>query len=139
MVKKVVIPAINSVLTVVVFGSEPNNAFNLFISYITIVFSLFYLPHFQNLVILFSGKTKIIKNNEECLILQVFNSLECLILQISAYQNALFYTFRGIQNALFCKFRYKLNHHTNLHIKLEKIWLKADYPLYPPNVNKSKS
>ena len=86
MVKKVVIPAINSVLTVVVFGSKPNNAFNLFITYITIVFSLFSLPHFQNLVILFSGRTKIIKNNEEC-----------LILQISAYQNALFYIFQGIQ------------------------------------------
>ena len=57
MVRKVVIPAINSVLTVVVFGSKPNNAFNLFISYITIIFlnfsilSLYSLPHFHNPVI----------------------------------------------------------------------------------------
>lgn len=83
MVKKVVIPAINSVLTFICFGSKPNNAFNLFISYITIIFSLFSLPHFLNLVILFSGRTKITKNNVECLILQVFNSPECLILQVS--------------------------------------------------------
>lgn len=55
MVKKVVIPAINSVLTVVVFGSKPNNAFNLFISYIAIIiflyFSIFSLPHFHNPII----------------------------------------------------------------------------------------
>ena len=42
---------VNSVLTVVVFGSKPNNAFNLFISYIAIDFSLFPLPHFHNPVI----------------------------------------------------------------------------------------
>ena len=43
-------------LTVVVFGSKPNNAFNLFISYITIdflFFSLFSLPHFHNPIPLF--------------------------------------------------------------------------------------
>ena len=39
--------------TMNIFGVKPNNAFNLFIIYITIVFSLFYLPHFHNPVALF--------------------------------------------------------------------------------------
>ena len=101
MVKKVVIPAINSVLTVVVFGSKPNNAFNLFISYIAIIIFLYFLyflvPFPQPNPIVFSGRTKIRKNNEECLILHVFNYTERLILHISRFQNALFYIFQGIQ------------------------------------------
>ena len=109
MVKKVVIPAINSVLTVVVFGSKPNNAFNLFISYIAIViflyFSLFSLPPFpQPNPVVFSGRTKIRKNNEENLILHVFNSSERLILQVSGYQNALFYIFQYLQVSSTLKF-----------------------------------
>ena len=93
MVRKVVIPATNSVLTVVVFGSKPNNAFNLFISYITIDFSLFFSifssPFPQPNPIVFSGRTKIRKNNEECLILHIFNYTERLILQVSGYSNKL--------------------------------------------------
>ena len=104
MVRKVVIPATNSVLTVVVFGSKPNNAFNLFIVYITIIFfSILSSPFPQPNPVVFSGRTKIRKNNEECLILHVFNYTERLILQVSGYQNALFYIFQGIPNALFYK------------------------------------
>ncbi len=39
---------------------------------------------------------KIRKNNEECLILHVFNYIERLILQVSGFQNALFYIFQSI-------------------------------------------
>ena len=48
---------------------------------------------------------KIRKNNEECLILHVFNYTERLILHISRFQNALFYIFQGVPNALFYIFQ----------------------------------
>lgn len=41
MVKKVVIPAINSVLTFICFGSKPNNAFNLFLTHQNALFYKF--------------------------------------------------------------------------------------------------
>ena len=67
-------------------------------------FSIFSSPFPQPNPIVFSGRTKIRKNNEECLILHVFNYTERLILHISRFQNALFYIFQSIPNALFYKF-----------------------------------
>jgi hypothetical protein len=62
----------------------------LFISYITIIFSLFSLSPFpQPNPVVFSGRTKVRKNNEESLILHVFNSSECLILHVSGYSERL--------------------------------------------------
>jgi len=50
---------------------------------IFIFISIFSSPFPQPNPVVFSGRTKIRKNNEECLILHVFNSSEHLILHVS--------------------------------------------------------
>ena len=56
---------------------------------IFIFISIFSSPFPQPNPVVFSGRTKIRKNNEECLILHVFNSSEHLILHVSGYSERL--------------------------------------------------
>ena len=56
---------------------------------IFIFISIFSSPFSQPNPVVFSGRTKIRKNNEECLILHVFNSSEHLILHVSGYSEHL--------------------------------------------------
>jgi len=67
---------------------------------IFIFISIFSSPFPQPNPVVFSGRTKIRKNNEECLILHVFNYTERLILHISRYPERLILHISGYPERL---------------------------------------